>query len=323
MATTDGDGGGKGTGKGDNNSRADSYVPTFTGKQQDYREYRKRCTIYRKKMELAGRSKETAFNIITMLTGKAWDLVEDLDMERLAEDGGYDMIFERLDRGFKHEPLTELPDDFENFFVKLQRRPGETMQEYAAEFARSQGRLQNTHRVELPEKVLSWMFIRRAGVTKEQRQMVLTMMGADNMTLGRAQEAMFFIIGQDSKAERPRKDVYYTNDWGAEEASVNDFPQHPHEIYFYSDDDEEWNDQDEDYFDQPVQDTEETEIFDVEEYDEVYTAYINAKNQMNRMRTSRGFYPVVAMVDARGGRSRDKDKGKGKRSKGKPGGGYF
>ncbi|CAJ1379598.1 unnamed protein product, partial [Effrenium voratum] len=291
----------------------------------DYREYRKRCTIYRKKMELAGRSKETAFNIITMLTGKACDLVEDLDMERLAEDGGYDMIFERLDRGFKHEPLTELPDDFENFFVKLQRRPGETMQEYAAEFARSQRRLQNTHRVELPEKVLSWMFIRRAGVTKEQRQMVLTMMGADNMTLGRAQEAMFFIIGQDSKAERPRKDVYYTNDWGAEEASVNDFPQHPHEIYFYSDDDEEWNDQDEDYFDQPdedyfdqpVQDTEETEIFDVEEYDEVYTAYINAKNQMNRMRTSRGSYPVVAMVDARGGSSRDKDKGKGKRSKGK------
>ncbi|CAJ1393283.1 unnamed protein product, partial [Effrenium voratum] len=228
-----------------------------------------------------------------MLTGKACDLVEDLDMELLAEDGGYDMIFERLDRGFKHEPLTELPDDFENFFVKLQRRPGETMQEYAAEFTRSQRRLQNTHRVELPEK--------------EQRQMVLTMMGADNMTLGRAQEAMFFIIGQDNKAERPRKDVYYTSKyWGTEEHPVNDFPQHPHEIYFYSDDEEEWNDQDEDYFDQPVQDMEGAEIFDV-------AAYINAKNQMNRMRTSRGFYPVVAMVDARGGSSRDKDKGKGKR----------
>ena len=105
MAATDGDGGGKGTGKGDNNSRADSYVPTF--KQQDYREYRKRCAIYRKRMELAGRSKETAFNIITMLTGKAWDLVEDLDMERLAEDGGYDMIFERLDRGFKQARATD------------------------------------------------------------------------------------------------------------------------------------------------------------------------------------------------------------------------
>ena len=60
--------------------------------------------------------------------------------------------------------------------------------------------------------------------------------------------------------------------------------------------------------------------FNLDEYDDVFASYIDAKNHLNRMRTSRGFYPVVAMVqqphrdDGKGGKSK---KGKGKSSKGK------
>ena len=168
-------------------------------------------------MTLAGRSKETAYNIITMLTGRAWDLVEDLNIESLAETNGFDLIFVRLDAGFRYDPLTELPDDFENFFVKL---PGITLQEYAADFTRTLWRLKTNRNVELPEKICAWWFIRCSGVTKEQRQMVLTMMGADKMNLTAAQEAVYFIVGQDSKADQPRwnrggrdKDVLYGEDW--------------------------------------------------------------------------------------------------------------
>ena len=50
-----------------------------------------------------------------MLTGRAWDLVEDLNIESLAETNGFDLIFDRLDAGFRYDPLTELPDDFENY----------------------------------------------------------------------------------------------------------------------------------------------------------------------------------------------------------------
>ena len=42
--------------------KADSYVPTFNGKQGDYREHRRRCDIYQMKMKLANREKETVFN---------------------------------------------------------------------------------------------------------------------------------------------------------------------------------------------------------------------------------------------------------------------
>ena len=75
-----------------NVGRADNYVPVVNGKRRDYKEFRKRCEIYGQKMTRAGRSKETAYNIITMLTGRAWDLVEDLNIESLAEKKGFDLI---------------------------------------------------------------------------------------------------------------------------------------------------------------------------------------------------------------------------------------
>ena len=106
--------------------RADNYVPLFDNTQRSYKEFRKRCEIYRRKMTLAGRSKETVFNIVTLLTGKAWDLVDDVPMETLEGDDGYKVVFDRLDRGFKYDALTELPEDFENFFVKLRRKPNQT-----------------------------------------------------------------------------------------------------------------------------------------------------------------------------------------------------
>ena len=59
------------------------------------------------------------------------------------------------------------------------------------------------------------------------------------------------------------------------------------------------------------------EVFDVEEYDDVYATYVEAKNRMNMMRTSRGFYPVVAMVPGSGGPFSGKSgKGRGKSPKG-------
>lgn len=69
----------------------------------------------------------------------------------------------RLDSGFRYDPLTELPDDFETFFVKLQRKGGQTLQDYMTDFTKAERRLKNSHQVDLPEKVKAWWFLRKAG----------------------------------------------------------------------------------------------------------------------------------------------------------------
>ena len=305
--------------------KADQYVPVFTNVQRQYKEYRKRCDLYRKKMELAGRSKETVFNLVTLMTWRAWDLVEDIPIDVLQGDEGFKRVFERLDRGFKFDALTELPEDFETFFVKLQRRSGQTLQEYSADFARAERQLRITHKVDLPEKVKAWFFLRRSGINKEQRQLVLTNLGAEKLDLEETQKAMNFILGQDSKLEgrirAGKGDVFYQDYLDDEyEDFGDDYDDEGESVYYQDGADDHgtpWPDQDQDYYDETTED-----IYDVDEYDEIYASFVDAKARMNSLRVSRGYYPVVALVDkgvsststprpSKGKKGKSKGKGKG------------
>ena len=57
------------------------------------------------------------------------------------------------------------------------------------------------------------------------------------------------------------------------------------------------------------------DVFDVEEYDEIYASYVDARAKMNAMRQSRGFFPVVAIVDR--GTSNSPTRKKGQKGQGK------
>ena len=317
--------------------KADNYVPTFSGKQAEYREFRKRCDIYAAKMRMAKRQSETIFNIVTLLTGRAWDCIEDLTVEQLAEATAYDAVFKRLDNVFQYETMTELPADFEAFFVRLQRRVGQTVQEYQAEFDHVERRLVSVHKIQLPEKIRAWWFLRRSGLTKEQRQLVLTQLGETNLTLSKTMAAMNFIIGQDAKMDAPSRWSRGTSSAGYKDGAFH--VEDGHDDWGWDDEDEGVYWEEDGYEEDPQVDVNEeyyqgtyaaeddgaAEIpYDTEEYDNVFSSYVEAKSQLNRLRTSRGFYPVVAMVQQPHGGDRGSSKGKNKsrsKSKGKSKGG--
>ena len=88
-----------------------------------------------------------------------------------------------------------------------------------------------------------------------------------------------------------------------------------------------WQDEDENIFFDAAN-IDENSLFDTEEFDQVYAAYTDAKQRMQQIRQSRGFYPVVVMVDQRQAPfsplssfptspSPSGKKGKGKKSKSK------
>ena len=63
---------------------------------------------------------------------------------------------------------------------------------------------------------------------------------------------------------------------------------------------------------------EDESLFDVAEFDSVYSAYADAKSRFAQLRQSRGFYPVVALVDGKGssmsqGGGSSKSKGQSKK----------
>ena len=130
------------------------HIPDFSGKAVDYKEYRKRLTLYEKKMSLAKRENETVFNVLGSLKGRAWDACEDLQMDELEAVDSMQKILARLDGVFKYDAITELPTDFGNFFFGMRRKRSETIQDYTAIFERNLRKLA-AHGVVLPENWLA------------------------------------------------------------------------------------------------------------------------------------------------------------------------
>ena len=314
--------------------KAHENVPEFSGKAADYKEYRKRLLLYSKKMTLANRSSETVFNVLCTLKGRAWDATEDIPMDELEGSGAMNKILERLDKVFKYDAITELPGDFESFFCTLQRRKGATLQEYAGDFERALRKLEG-HNVTLPDKVVGWYFMRRAGLSQAQRQLIMSSIGAETLSLETVRKAMNFVIGQDSV---PDPDGY--------KSSPRWTKPYKNEAIYYEDDvplEQIYEEQgyDPEYWDegQAGHDggNESAEEFEDEmillanddltaDYDDVMAGYTEARQKLNQMRMSRGYYPVVAMVPDQmtykgppKGKGLGTSKGKSKNKKGSPG----
>ena len=303
-------------------------MPEFNNKASEYKEYKKykkRVLIYQKKMQLANRASETAFNVMAALTGRAWDACEDLPMEQLETEGGTAVLLKRLDAVFKYDAITELPADFEAFFMHMRRGRHQTIQEYTADFEHNLRKLE-AHDVKLPDKVIGWYFLRRAGLRQEQRQMVMTTLTVDKMNLDNVRKALNFVIGQDNKPDavtsptrsKASDSVYYEDDdWHY----TNDFDE---DVFYDEELDEHYvvdgNDEGAYYEDDEEGESAVYAADDAAaEYDEVFAAYVDARAKMNQMRLSRGFYPVVAMVNHQhhSAKSSKGKKPKGSKGKGK------
>ena len=317
--------------------KAHENVPEFSGKSSDYKEYRKRLLLYEKKMSLAGRSSETSFNVLVTLKGRAWDACDDISMSDLEGSTAMQKILERLDKVFKFDAITELPGDFEAFFCTLHRKKNSTLQEYAGDFERALRKLE-AHNVTLPDKVVGWYFMRRAGLTQQQRQLIMSALGTETLSLDTVRKAMNFVIGQDSTPEghstystkassrwrAPYKEAVY---YGEEDESFD---------FEYGEDADEdpdcfWADDGGDDGEEEDGDDEIHAVNDdlAAEYDEVLAGYTEARQRLNQMRMSRGYYPVVAMIPEQASSSgkgsfsspkgKSKSKGKGKSHAGKGG----
>ena len=87
----------------------DNYVPLFSGAPSDYREWRKRITLYMAKMKLLKREAEGVLNLISSLTGTAWKLVETFPLEDVEKSDAFSKILKQLDKAFEYDSRVQLP----------------------------------------------------------------------------------------------------------------------------------------------------------------------------------------------------------------------
>ena len=335
----------------------DNYIPLFSNKPQDYKEWQKRIKLYQKKMELQKKNKEATINLLTSLSGISWRQVEHM-VDKVSEDEtGFDQVLVQLDKCFKYDDRVEMPRALERFFYGSTRRGDQSLMQYCADHREARRELEK-HKITLPDTVSGWLMLRRSSLTYEQRQMVQTQ--CSSLEEVKVEEAMYYLFGQDY---RGRSDVR----WGANAQAAKLHQRWPRRQHAYAAE-EAYEVVDEEFMeDDYIQDFAETEdayyedtmdqdndtawenyeaednieetyyqADDLQDYDgameEAYAAYLDARRQFANLRAARGYYPVVALApDAAGGGApsqlpvspggKSKSKGKGKKkgfsSKGK------
>ena len=338
----------------DNGQARDSFIPLFSGSPSDYKEWRKRISLYHQKMVLSKRRGESILNIIGSLSGSAWRLLEDFDVSKAEHESTFNDILKLLDKHFQYDDRVALPNDFDAYFQIL-RKPGQTLLNYVTEHDELHRRLER-HSVALPTKVQGWHLLRRSGLSRDQRQMV--MLKAPLLDKKDVIEALYLIFGQDQRGtnvgDRPKfhhrgkggkhrgyyvdEETGYFNededDTGSYEL-VDDYGYY--EGYEEPSEAGEWFDGE--HFDYDAGyyqedggdggDPGETP-FPVDSYDEAYAAYVDARKRFSDLRLSRGFLPVVALSDPSAGNlspgisspGGSPVHGKGKKGKGKGGSGF-
>ena len=161
-----------------------------------------------------------------------------------------------------------------------------------------------------------WLLLRRAGLTKEQKQLVQTTVGVKT-TVSEVEKALYLTLGQDHVNYGPRssgspmrrgrqyrvhyaedndeqweldESAYAVSEWGQDEWHQQ-WPQdngYEAEDAYYADD----CDAEVAYYGGEAEET----LFDIEEYDTAFAAYVDAKKKISALRSARGFYPVVALT---------------------------
>ena len=128
-------------------------MPEFPGTTDGYKEYRKKVELYAARMRGLERETTVGLDLMQGLKGRAWEAVEDLDITRLEAEKGWQLVLDRLDAVYKYDARTELPTEFENFFMKLGRKPRETLLEFTTRFHMIHRKIKG-HGVVLPDNVL-------------------------------------------------------------------------------------------------------------------------------------------------------------------------
>ena len=147
-------------------------------------------------MVLAKRKGESILNIVGSLSGSAWRLVEDFDVSKAEEDNAFQDLMKLLDQHFEYDSRVQLPSDFDGYF-NLSRRAGQTLLSFVTEHDELNRRLEK-HNVTLPDAVQGWHLLRKANLTREQKQLIT--LRAPQLEKKKVIEAMYLVLGQDFKA---------------------------------------------------------------------------------------------------------------------------
>eukprot|EP00435_Cladocopium_sp_Y103_P026818 s1587_g6.t1 len=117
--------------------------------------------------------------VYTLLSGRALEAVEHLEPSACQKTGGDKVLWDLLDARFpKKEKVDELGEILADVF-SLQAKEGETMKIWSARAQEVFDKCDRKMGVKFPDQARGWLTLNRAGLTNEQRAVVIARAGGD------------------------------------------------------------------------------------------------------------------------------------------------
>lgn len=151
-------------------------VPTFDGEAGEAdlgtsaRSYIRKIKVWTRcaKMKTA----EQALALYTHLSGKAWLIAEELDVDRLADADGVQYFMDWVRVRFMEVEVTKVGNVMNSLFKKCRRKPDQAVREFNLEFERLLLHLLELG-CELPDLVKGWLYLDRLRLTEAEELSLL------------------------------------------------------------------------------------------------------------------------------------------------------
>ena len=120
-------------------------------------------------MSLSKRQGEAILNLLGSLSGTAWKLCEDFNLDKAEDPEALQEILKILDGSFQYDANVEMPADFSSYFEHLARKPGQTLLNYVTDHDDRLKQIEK-HGVRLPSQIQGWFLLAKAALTREQNK---------------------------------------------------------------------------------------------------------------------------------------------------------
>lgn len=191
----------------------------------NYKDYRRRAKLFLAGRRMEDKAKDILVLLMTGLPGLAWDCFESIDENNLEKYEELGQFFSTMDARFKYDHRVELPNRFEDIFMKCWRPRDMIPLAYVTESERRFRQLEE-YKCRPPDDLKGLLMLRRSGISNEHRTMVLGNMGK-HLNVESVGPALYSTFGQDSLPDRRFKHghafIADDDDPGDDFADVNDY----------------------------------------------------------------------------------------------------
>ncbi|CAK9009348.1 unnamed protein product [Durusdinium trenchii] len=150
---------------------------TFSGDTEDAKEYKRwRTWVTNKILTLGDKVPDHAKGayVYTLLAGKALECVEHLEQSAYQKAGGEKIIFELLDQRFPQKDHSDEMSEALTEVFQLRAREGESLKAWVSRATELFDRVKRKVNVAFPEEARGWIILHRAGLTEEQKAVILS-----------------------------------------------------------------------------------------------------------------------------------------------------